>query len=461
MQAKNKQREISIVTFAGGGGSSVGVAQALGRPVDFALNHDADALAMHAANHPTTVHLKEDVFNLDVNACLKGRPFGTLWASPTCSHFSVAKGGALLDRGIRGLADSVVTMARQAPPRLIYLENVKEFRSWCDLDANGRPIKEQSGHEFDRWVRDLQALGYVVDWRVLNAADYGAPTSRERLFLVARRDGRPICWPSPTHSKNGQGGLLPWLPASSIIDWSVPCRSIFGRKKDLADNTLRRIARGLERYVINDPNPFIVSIDNTGKGSVGGVRSGGSPLSTITTKARHALVAPLISKMYGTSTGSRMSDPVATITSGGGHHGLVVPFIAKNYTGVIGHDVRATLGTVTTRDHHSLVEARLGEAQPAHVAAWLTKFYGTANGASMKDPLDTVTCKGRFGLTTARIALDQIVDIGFRMLTPRELARATGFDDDYVLAGTQESQTARIGNAVVPQVARALVAANN
>ena len=428
--------------FAGGGGVSTGIEMALGRSPDFAVNHCQAALDMHAANHPETAHLLEDVFKVDLRGHCADKPVGLMWFSPDCRHFSKAKGATPVSRKVRGLAWSAIRAAEQVRPRTIILENVEEFMTWGPLDAEGKPDPAKAGLTFKQFIGRLKGLGYQVAHRVLCAADFGAPTTRRRFFLVARLDAAPA-WPSPTHVDPKKRDLfsqsLPsWRTAAECIDWSIPCPSIFERKRPLADATCRRIAAGIMRYVVNDPKPFIVEVNHSGDRPRD--RSLEIPMPTIT--AKHGF-------------------------------GLVTAFLAKHYGGVIGHKPEQPLGTVTTVDHHSLVTAHISKfygtstgsgmdplptvtATGSHlteVRAFLVKYYGTGAGADVREPLDTVTCKDRFGLVIVRGEPYQIVDIGLRMLSPRELARAQGFPDDYVLPGTITSQVARIGNSVPPPLA--------
>jgi DNA (cytosine-5)-methyltransferase 1 len=412
--------ELVVDNFAGGGGASSGIERAIGRPVDIAINHDPEAVAMHQANHPQTRHLCESVWDVNPREVCDGRPVGLAWFSPDCKHFSKAKGGKPVEKKIRGLAWVAVRWAATVQPRIICLENVEEFTTWGPLTQDGRPCPRHKGREFRAFVNALQRLGYAVQWRELRACDYGAPTSRKRLFLVARRDGQPIMWPTPTH---GPGRPQPWRTAAQCIDWSLPCPSIFNRPRPLADATLRRVAEGLRRFVIEAAEPFIVRIGHTGHGDAGKVRSVHEPLSTITSKAEHCLVAA---------------------------------FLAKHYTGVVGSDLRMPIGTVTSVDHHSLV------------AAFLVKFYGSGGQwAGLDEPMHTLPTKDRMGLVTVAGEQYRIVDIGLRMLQPRELARAQGFAESYLLdaphLGRQlpkHAQVRMIGNSVCPPMAEALVRAN-
>lgn len=449
--------ELVIDNFAGGGGASTGIERAIGRPVDIAINHDPQAIAMHQANHPQTLHLCESVWDVNPREVCAGRPVGLAWFSPDCKHFSKAKGGKPVEKKIRGLAWVAVRWAATVKPRVICLENVEEFVTWGPLTQDGRPCPRNKGREFGAFVNALRRLGYAVEWRELRASDYGAPTSRKRLFLVARCDGQPIAWPSPTHGP----GLKPHRTAAECIDWSLPCPSIFERERPLADATLRRVAAGVQRFVIDAAEPFIVRIGHTGHGDGGKVRSIDEPLSTVTSKAEHLLVAPCIAPLRGTSPSHRSTHsveaPLSTISAGGQHHGLVAAFLAKHYTGVVGQEMNQPIGTVTSVDHHSLVHA------------FLVKFYGNGGQwASCDEPMHTLPTKDRMGLVMVAGEPYRIADIGLRMLQPRELARAQGFGDDYLLSAPdnrglslpKHAQVRMIGNSVCPPMAHALVAAN-
>lgn len=499
--------ELVVDLFAGGGGASTGIEQAIGRHVDIAINHAADAVALHQANHPQTRHFVSDVFEVDPLVVADGRPVGLLWASPDCKHFSKAKGGKPVNKNIRSLAWVVVKWAKLVRPRVICLENVEEFQTWGPLLKNGRPCPDRKGRTFARWKQSLEALGYKVEHRELRACDYGAPTIRKRLFLVARCDGMPIVWPAPTHAeKPAKGsGLKPWRTAAECIDWSLPCPSIFERERPLADATLRRIAHGVMRYVVNAAEPYVVRIGHTGHGDSGKVRSVREPVSTITSKAEHVLCSPtLVQTGYGERAGQApralgLHKPLGTVVAGASKHALVAAFLAKHYTGVVGSQLDDPIGTVTSVDHHSLVAPLLVDSahsdvspsgvkrwshgnrqitKPAQtvvasggnaalVSAFLTAYYGSDQDTPLDDPLHTVTTKPRFGLVTVAGQQYHIADIGMRMLQPRELYRAQGFPDSYIIDrgadGRQlpkDAQVRMCGNSVCPPLARALVAAN-
>ena len=487
--------ELVIDLFAGGGGASTGIEQAIGRHVDIAVNHDAAAVSLHQANHPQTQHFVSDVFEVDPLVVTDGRPVGLLWASPDCKHFSKAKGGKPVSKRVRGLAWVVVKWAKLARPRIICLENVEEFATWGPL-VDGRPCPDRKGQTFSRWKRQLESLGYVVEHRELRACDYGAPTIRKRLFLVARCDGLPIVWPAPTHAdpKHAKAkGLKPWRTAAECIDWSLACPSIFERERPLADATLRRIAHGVMRYVVNSPSPYIVRIGQTGHGDSGKVRGIREPLSTVTTKAEHLLCSPtLVQTGYGERAGQAprvpgLDKPLGTVVAGASKHALVTAFLAKHYTGVVGSALPAPLGTVTTQDHHSLVAVNMMTNTTGHpgapvdeplrtvttgghqaqVQAFLTAYYGSNQDTPLGEPMHTVTTKPRFGLVTVAGQQYAIADIGMRMLQPRELYRAQGFPDAYQIdrgadgrALPKDAQVRMCGNSVCPPLAQALVAAN-
>lgn len=669
-----KRKEIVVDSFAGGGGASLGIAWATGRAPHVSINHDPASIAMHKANHPSSLHLLEDVWKLNPRAVLRDRRLrprgstkaaavGLLWASPDCRHFSRAKGGKPVAKPVRSLAWVVCKWAAEVRPRVIILENVREFADWGPIvpawrcrECNWRgtegqavlvrtrrrcprcesrnlretedfiPDPSRKGLTFRRWVGRLRNLGYVVEWKNLNAADYGAPTTRRRLFVVARRDGLPIVWPEPTHAAPGADPvkrgdmplfnvhLKPYRQAAECIDWGVPCPSIFERKRPLADKTLRRVALGLKRYVLENPTPYIVRTSQTGAGGKN-CNDVAEPLTTVVTKQEHCVVVPsliqtgygeapgqaprvldlgkplgtvvqgqkhavasaVLVPQYGNSIGSDPSAPLGSITAGGmgkqaiampmlsqyygatsraddrcqtvgepvpvvtteNRHAIVAAMLAKFYGGHIGSKMDGPTGTITTIDHHGIVAAELlsfrgesnglpltapmptvtsgaGAARPAGAAhalgvaaaflarcnhgekqwhavdgpaptittqgnkiglvfAFLVKYFGTSNAASLMEPLHTATTKQRFGLVTVETVpgvflpgvgvtlggeIYVIADIGLRMLNPRELARAQGFPDTYLLTGTKSQQVARIGNSVCPIMAKTLVESN-
>lgn len=580
--------ELIVDNFAGGGGASTGIEMATGISVDIAINHDPEAIKMHKANHPSTKHYCESVWDVDPIKACNGHPVALAWFSPDCKHFSKAKGGKPKDKNIRGLAWVALRWAGLVRPRVIMLENVEEFKTWGPLNRSNRPIKAKQGVTFRKFVSQLEELGYEVEYRELIAADYGSPTTRKRFFLIARCDGKPIVWPKPTHgpadSEEVKAGLLkPYVGAYTQLDFSLPCPSIFDTAEEikkkygiravrpLAPKTMERIARGLKKFVIDNAEPFIVQVNHSGAKSdycrsaneplstVTGKHGFGivepylvqckydnkaqdikKPLGTVTTVGSHLLVEPklqmvgdgagfpidrmrypaycapeemdklpfadpemereiqeqLQTPFLGTNTtnhpGGSCEDPIHTITTGNqqclisptliqyhsetsdkevrgqaienpimtvdgsNRYGLVTSFLSKFYKTGIGQDVREPLHTVTTSAGH------FGE-----VRAFLIKYYGDATGQDIKNPLDTVTTKDRFGLVTVNGVDYQIVDIGLRMLEPRELYGCQGFPDDYIIdrdstgrAYPRSEQVRRCGNAVCPPIPEALVKAN-
>lgn len=462
-------KELIIDNFAGGGGASTGIELAIGRSVDIAINHDEAAILMHKTNHPNTKHYCENVWEVDPLEACQGRPVALAWFSPDCKHFSKAKGGKPVEKAIRGLAWVAVKWAKMVKPRVIMLENVEEFKTWGPLiiDGEGKayPDPKKKGETFKQFIRALQRFGYDVDYRELRACDYGAPTNRKRFFLIARCDGKPIRWPEPTHGAPDSpevlsGTLKPWKTAASIIDWTLPCPSIFERERPLAENTLKRIAKGIQKFVIDNPEPFIVRIGQTGFGGDKLQYKTNKPLTTITTKAEHCLVTPFHTQYHSyddSPRGQVINSPVLTIDTSN-RYGLVAAFISKFYKTGIGQRIDSPLHTITTSPGHF-----------AEVRAFLMAYYGNSEdlGQNISEPLRTVTSKDRFGIVTVAGQDYQIIDIGMRMLQPKELFRAQGFPDDYIIdrdytgkAYSKTAQVARCGNAVPPPFAEALVRAN-
>ena len=351
--------------FAGGGGASTGIEAALGRPVDIAINHNPMALAVHAANHPDTEHMTTDVWDVDPLEATKGRPVDLLWASPDCCHFSRAKGGKPLKKKIRSLAWVVTRWAKAVRPSTIFVENVPELQDWGPLLADGRPCKARKGKTFKAWIARLRNLGYVVDWRVLDASLYGAPTRRKRLFIVARCDGQVITWPEPTHGK----GRIPLRTAAECIDWTMPCPSIFGREKPLAEKTMWRIAQGLRHFVFEAAKPFVMKVNHGGRDD----RSEDidQPLTTVTATQRgHAIVLPVLQHSgNGEREGQRARSldilaPLGTLMATGQKHALVAAWLVKHFGDplrsdggggvVVGSDLRDPVGTVTSASEHTV-----------------------------------------------------------------------------------------------------------
>lgn len=573
--------ELIVDNFAGGGGASTGIEMATGYSVDIAINHDPEAIKMHKANHPNTKHYCENVWAVDpVKAC-NGHPVGLAWFSPDCKHFSKAKGGKPKDKNIRGLAWVALRWAGLVRPRVIMLENVEEFKTWGPLNRGHHPIKAKQGKTFEKFVQQLNDLGYTVEFKELIAADYGAPTMRKRFFMIARCDGKPIVWPEPTHapadSEKVKAGLLePYVGAYTQIDFSRPCPSIFDTSEEikekygiravrpLASKMLDRIAKGLKKFVLDNPEPFIIQCNHggerrpndirepmptiTGKHGYGIVepymvqigqtgfakdrsKDVREPLTTIVSKNEHCLIEPTLAPYMGTNTtnhpGGNCKDPIHTITTGNqqclisptliqyhsetskdgvrgqaikdpimtvdssNRYGLVASFLHKYYDGGYkgaGETVENPLPTVTAWDHNSVVTANLiqmnnhcdgkdirqplptitaGDGHFGEVRAFLIKYYGQGTGQDIKDPLDTVTAQDRFGLVTINGTDYQIVDIGLRMLEPRELYGCQGFPDDYIIdhdytgkTYPRSEQVRRCGNAVCPPIPAALVRAN-
>ena len=401
-------RPLVIDNFAGGGGASTGIERALGCAVDVAINHDPEAIAMHTANHPDTRHLIQSIMAVDPLDATGGAPVALAWFSPDCKHHSKAKGGKPREKNIRDLAWVVPHWAERCLKgtpngrgaiQVIILENVEEFRQWGPLDADGKPIKERRGEEFDLWVRKLRRLGYKVEWRELRACDYGAPTSRKRLFLIARRDGHPIVWPEPTHGKPGSpevesGARRPWRTAAECIDWSIPCPSIFDRKRPLKDATHRRIAHGVMRYVVNAARPFIV---RAAHGDDGRHRTHpiGDPLGTQPATNEFAVVDAAIVPITHTGDPDRAHDPAQPLrtitTANGGEFArttvTLAPHVTKFRSGSVGSDADDPMPTVTANGD----SARPAGATPLGVVtAHLEKFAENARGRPADAPLDTV-----------------------------------------------------------------------
>lgn len=468
-------REIIVDNFAGGGGASTGIELAIGRSVDIAINHDENAVAMHTTNHPDTLHYCESVYEVRPKVATAGRPVALAWFSPDCRHFSKAKGAKPVEKAIRGLAWVVLRWGLDVEPRVMKLENVEEFKTWGPLLAGEmRPDPARAGETFEAFIgmlttgipanhpaleecceflnisldsedaaRLVKGLGYVVEYRELRACDYGAPTIRKRFFMVMRRDGKPIVWPEPTHgdpkSPTVQAGrLAPWRTAAECIDWSIPAPSIFGRKKPLAENTMKRIARGIQRFVIESVSPFIVKCNHTStKTSYDCFRGQalGEPLQTITKTHGYALAVPHLTKFRTGATGQPVTEPVPTVTAGtskrpgGNGHALgiveaaIAPFVGRQFGASVGHRADEPSATITAggggksqlvtptliqmgygeRPGQDPRELRLdnplgtvtaGGNKFATVSAFLAKHYGgnyTGPGVSMDEPAHSVT----------------------------------------------------------------------
>ena len=477
--------ELIIDNFAGGGGASTGIEMAVGRSVDIAINHDPDAIAMHRANHPHTRHYCEDVWQVDPSEACAGNPVGLAWFSPDCTHFSRAKGGKPVDKNIRGLA-------------------------WVT-----KPIKERAGETFDGFIKALtagiphdhpaftemcatleispdspeaagleQGLGYNAEYRILRSCDYGAPTTRTRFYLIARCDGKPIVFPPPTHG-NGKG-LKPYHTAAECIDWSIPAQSIFERDKPLAENTLRRIARGIEKFVINNPEPFIVTVNHSGEGFRG--QKADEPLGTVTAKNGYGVVAPTLIQYHSETAsdevrGQELNEPLMTVDTSP-RYALSVAHIMKNYGGNYqgaGSGADKPLDTVTAHDHNSIITAHIltmrnnmdgqpadeplatitaGGSHHAEVQAFLVKYFSNGTPKPVDSPLDTVTTKDRFALVTIHGEEYIITDIKMRMLQPRELFNAQGFPENYIIDHDDSGRPYPKSKQVTPPVPAELVRAN-
>lgn len=536
--------EITVDGFCGGGGWSTGFELAIGEPVTIAINHDAAAIEMHRKNHPHTKHYNENIYEVNPREAVAGRNVGWAHFSPDCTHFSVAKGGKPVKKEIRSLAWVVVKWAGTVKPRIISMENVKEFMTWGPLIAKrdketGRVLKtdgtvaekgevvpvweqqlipdpKRKGKTFHAFISEMKRLGYAVEWRVLRASDYGAPTSRERLFILFRRDGKPIVWPAPTHgdphSKAVKSGkLLPWHTAAECIDWNEDITSIFDREKPLAENTLKRIARGIKRFIAENPEPFIIDYKFSNNS-----RTVGNPLSTITAVNDHYLVQPILaapnliqyhSETKGsTARGQTVNEPIQTIDTAN-RYGLTTAFLTKYYGGdkQNGADIQSPLPTATTKDRFGVVSAFIEKAYGGNyngdgsdlktplptitavdhnrlVSAFIERQFGTSTGHKVTEPLATVTgvnksrlvevflqkYDGGSNIIEVKGEKYKIVDICMRMLTPRELYNAQGFPKDYKIEWEMQNgkkypktqQVAKVGNSVPPAFATALVRAN-
>ena len=464
--------ELIVDNFAGGGGASTGIEMATGYSVDIAINHDPEAIRMHKANHPNTKHYCEDVWQVDpVKAC-NGHPVVLAWFSPDCKHFSKAKGGKPKDKFIRGLAWVACRWAGLVRPRVIMLENVEEFKTWGPLNRRHHPIKAKQGKTFEKFVQQLTDLGYEVQFKELVAADYGAPTMRKRFFMIARCDGNPIVWPEPTHgpadSEAVKAGLLkPYVGAYTQLDFSLPCPSIFDTSEEikekygiravrpLATKTMERIARGLKKFVLENHEPFIIQCNHGGERRPNDIHD---PIMTVDGSNRYGLVTSFLHKYYDggyKGAGESMEKPLPTVTSWD-HNSVVTANLIQMNNHCDGRDVKEPIPTITAGDGH------FGE-----VRAFLIKYYGQGTGQDIKEPLDTVTAQNRFGLVTINGTDYQIIDIGLRMLEPRELYGCQGFPDDYIIdhdytgkTYPRSEQVSRCGNAVCPPIPAALVRAN-
>lgn len=417
--------EIIVDNFAGGGGASTGMELATGRPVAIAVNHDPDAIRMHRTNHPYTEHLQASVWDVDPVGVCGGRPVGLAWFSPDCKHFSKAKGAAPVDRKIRGLAWVTLRWAAKVRPRVIILENVEEFQTWGPV-RKGKPVKKLAGTTFRRFVGQLEGLGYHVEHRELVAADYGTPTSRKRFYLIARCDGRSIVWPKPTHSRTGTGGLPKWRSAAEIIDWSLPCPSVFASKaeimeryglkavRSLAKNTMRRIIRGVDKFTIRSGEPFIVECNHSGGGHIASVQE---PNKTITAKHTGGLVAPSLIQYHTEQTesvrASGLGAPMNTVDASN-RYGLTCANLVEYYTGGRLLDVQDPMHTVTSHDREAVV------------AAHIAKYYGGVVGQNAEEPLPTVTAIDHNAVCAAHVVKFKRDEVGTQPAEPLPTQTASG-----------------------------------
>lgn len=464
--------KIIVDNFAGGGGASTGIELACGRPVTIAINHDPDAILLHRTNHPYTEHLQASVWDVDPEQVVRGRKVGLAWFSPDCKHFSKAKGAALVDRNIRGLAWIVLRWAGTVRPDVILLENVEEFVTWGPV-RKGKPVKSKAGQTFRKWKRQLEDLGYTVEYRVLVAADYGAPTTRKRFVLAARCDGRPIVWPERTHAPRNSpevkaGKLKTWRSAAEIIDWSIPGYSIFRSKEEikqkygvtvvrpLAENTLRRVIRGVDKFTLRSGEPFLVP---TGYGERNGqaprVHDINEPVPTIVGAGKHQLADPLLAPFTATNTsnsvGAPACDPVHTVTTAGNQMLITSHLVECNHAGG-GHitDAREPYKTITAKHTGGIVAANLiqyhteqtenvranGLEKPINtvdasnrygfVSANLVEYYTGGRPLDISAPMHTVTSHDREALVAAQIAEFKGQDIGQDCRKPLRTVTAGG-----------------------------------
>jgi DNA (cytosine-5)-methyltransferase 1 len=473
-------KDILIDCFAGGGGASVGIEMALGRQVDIAINHDPDAIKMHLRNHPDTYHYTEDIMKVSLKHKLKSDDtVRFMWASPDCTQHSRAKGGKPVEKGLRILPYGVRRLCVQILnitgklPEIIIMENVAEIQEWGPLDENNKPIKERKGEEYKKFINSMKSLGYEFDSRELVAADYGVPTTRKRWFAIFRCDGKPIVWPEPTHNKDGSNGLKKWVPVSTVLNFNDLGKSIFGRKKPLAGKTMKRIAGGMDKFVFNDPKPFMVTVNHGGdnfrgqsidspmstitqKNGVGVVtpyimqigqtgfseyrnRKVEEPLSTIVTKNEHCLITPYITQIgYGERKGqsarvNSIENPLNTVVSSGNKHYITSPYIIQYHSETSsqprGQTVKEPIQTIDTSNRYALL------------SAFLTKFYKTGTGQSLFSPLHTITTSpGHFGQVTIKaIEWEKLKEAGISEEVAQKCTWVSQFIMEYYGCGTGQS----------------------
>lgn len=458
--------ELVVDNFAGAGGASIGMEDALQRGIDLAINHNPLALAVHKENHPSAQHAVADVWDIHPERATNGQPVGLCWFSPDCRHHSRAKGSRPVSKSVRGLAWVAVRWAATVKPRVICLENVTEIMEWGPLikgpDGKTRPCPKRKGQTFRAFISSLKRHGYHVEWNVLRACDFGVPTIRERFFLIARRDGRPITWPIPTHGapdsvavKKGQ--LKPYPQGAQCIDWSIPTKSIFGRSKPLVDATLRRVASGVVRYVLQNPQPYIVKLNHTPDSGLSADDLAGAERVAQFLEE----YAPAKSNAKTRAKGSATTAITHTVTDDIALDKQMAAFMI-NMKGKArsARDIREPITTICTGSTHAYL-----------TVAFLAPYYGSGSGLTGRDltaPMPTITCKDRLKLVT--VTLDgqtyAIIDIGIRMLQPHELAKAQGFPIHYKFSGADGKPLAKnkqvhlIGNSVPPPVVKAIIQAN-
>lgn len=507
------QAEINVDLFAGGGGASTGFEIGTNRPVDIAINHDSDAISMHTINHPHAKHYQSDIWEVDPVAVCEGRAVGHLHASPDCTHHSQARGGQPRKKNIRSLSWVVHRWAGKVRPRIITLENVRQILNWSPLIAKrcaqtGRVIKldgtvatkgeitplseqflipdpKKKGKNWQHFVSGLKRLGYTVEWKNLCAADYGAPTTRERLFLIARCDGLPIVWPSPTHFKKPKRGQKKWRSAAECIDWSIVGTSIFERPKPLADATLKRIAKGIKRFVLDAKSPFIVPCKDIHSSNLVSLRKNShgqhpqSPLSCITAGGQHhAVVTACMAQMNGgfnATPAKSPSQPMTTVTTTGSQQQLITAHLLRQFGNSVGQTCEDPMPTVVSGGggKTAAVTCLLNQSDTAKalkVAAFLINYYGNGDARDLTQPADTLTTRDRLALVTVHIEGQPyvITDIKLRMLQPRELYTAQGFPKSYVIDRghdgrkfTKTAQVRMVGNSVSPMPMMAIAKAQH
>lgn len=453
-------KNIIIDCFAGGGGASVGIEMSLGRQVDIAINHDPDAILMHKTNHPDTLHLTEDIFKVDLKKYVKNNHVALMWASPDCTSHSKAKGGKPREKGLRILPWAVFKHAKEILPDVIIMENVEEIQQWGPLDEQGHPIKEKMGEDYDKFISAMKSLGYMFECKELVAADFGAPTTRKRWYAIFRRDGKSIRWPEPTHNKNGTNGLKKWIPIHTVLDFTNLGKSIFGRKKPLAENTMRRIARGMKKFIFECPNPFIIPVTSDGDTvstvpfvdkSYGGnyIGSGsnvGCPLHTITTVDHNRLVSPVIVPFqqgkskdpsggrFRNKTVKYTANKVASEKQDANDNCSISPFLIQYHSEtrnneVRGQSVKVPIQTIDTSNRY------------AEVFAFLTKFYKSGTGQSMYEPIHTITTSpGHFGqVSVLAVKYDNLLKAGITEEVAQKCTWVSSFIIEYYGHGTGQS----------------------